>query len=86
MQAALFQALDAYVESGNPNPNVSFTIHTRFDEARARLSWIRSAYLAAFAALGWSYIFRKVMDPFRNQLKQPDAQIIPSSIAPMSSS
>jgi hypothetical protein len=80
VQAAHFQALDAYAESGNPNPNVSFTIHTRFDEARARLSWIRSAYLAAFAALGWSYIFREVMDPFRDQLKQPDAQIIPTYI------
>jgi hypothetical protein len=80
VQAAHFQALDAYAESGNPNPNVSVTIHTRFDEARARLSWIRSAYLAAFAALGWSYIFREVMDPFREQLKQPDAQIIPTYI------
>jgi hypothetical protein len=80
VQAAHFQTLDAYAEGGNPNPNVSFTIHTRFDEARARLSWIRSAYLASFAALGWSYIFREVMDPFRDQLKQPDAQIIPTYI------
>jgi hypothetical protein len=82
VQAAHFQALDAYAEGGNPNPNpdVSFTIHTRFDEARSRLSWIRSAYLASVAALGWSYIFREVMDPFRDQLKHPDAQIIPTYI------
>lgn len=80
VQAAHFQAVDAYVDSGNPSPNLSFTIHTPFDEARARLSWIRSAYLAAFAAFGWSYIFREVMEPFREQLKRPDARIIPTYI------
>ncbi|MDQ1631547.1 MAG: hypothetical protein QOC80_1519 [Frankiaceae bacterium] len=36
-------ALDAYVESGDPRPNHSFTIHTRYSEARARISWIRVA-------------------------------------------
>jgi hypothetical protein len=77
---AHFKALDAHVESGNPNPNFSFTVHTRFDEARARISWIRSAYLAAFAALGWSYILREVMAPYRSQLKQPDVDIVPTYI------
>ncbi|MFF1319830.1 hypothetical protein ACFVZZ_10440 [Streptomyces chartreusis] len=76
VQAAHFEALDAYVESRDPAPNFSFTVHTRFDEARARVSWIRAAYLAAFAALGWVYILREVMDPFRDQLKQPDVNIL----------
>lgn len=80
IQEAHFQALDAYVESGNPNPDTSFTVHTHFNGERARLSWIRSAYLVAFAALGWSYIFRSVMEPARQQLKQPDAEIIPMHI------
>ncbi|MEV0241941.1 hypothetical protein AB0I06_18695 [Streptomyces sp. NPDC050674] len=75
VQAAHIEALDAYVESGNPRPNHSFTIHTRFDETRARISWIRAAYLAAFAALGWSYIFRGVMEPYRKQLQQPDISV-----------
>ncbi|WP_198168229.1 HNH endonuclease [Herbidospora yilanensis] len=78
VQAAHLQALNAYVDSGHPNPPISFTVHTRFDEARARLSWIRAAYLAAFTALGWSYILREVMEPFRDQLRQPDAKIIPT--------
>jgi hypothetical protein len=80
VQAAHFKALDAYVDSGDPNPNHSFTIHTRYEEARARLSWIRSAYLAAFAAFGWSYIFRSVMDPLREQLQKPDERIVPTYI------
>ncbi|MGY6655356.1 hypothetical protein ACXIZN_24660 [Amycolatopsis sp. TRM77291] len=79
-QVAHFEALDAYVESQNPKPNHSFTVHTRFDEARARISWIRAAYLAAFAALGWSYIFRDVMDQYREQLKQPGTEILPTYI------
>lgn len=80
IQAAHFEALDVYVESGNPRPNHSFTVHTRFDETRARISWIRAAYLAAFAALGWSYILRDVMDPYRNQLKQPGVKILPTHL------
>lgn len=80
VEAAHFEALNSYVESRDPNPNYSLTVHTRFDETRARISWIRSAYLAAFAALGWSYIFREVMDPFRSQLKQPDSKILPTYI------
>jgi hypothetical protein len=80
VQAAHFEALDAFVESRNPNPNHSFTVHTHFDEARARISWIRSAYLVAFAALGWTYIFRDVMEPFRSQFKKPDTKILPTYI------
>jgi hypothetical protein len=79
-QAAHFKALDAYVDSGDPKPNHSFTIHTRYDDTRARLSWIRSAYLAAFAAFGWAYILRGVMDPIREQLQKPDERIIPNHI------
>lgn len=76
VQAAYFEALDGYVESGNSKLNHSFTIHTRFDEARARISWIRAAYLAAFAALGWGYILRAAMDPYRNQLRNPDTMTL----------
>src|SRR6266508_4504251 len=53
-QAAYLKALDSLAEDGSPSSGFSFKIHTRFDEARARLSLIRAAYLAAFAALGWS--------------------------------
>jgi hypothetical protein len=75
---AHFAALDAYVQSGDPSPNHSFTIHTRYSEARARISWIRSAYLAAFAALGWSYIFQEIMEPYRRQLAHPDEEVVPT--------
>lgn len=79
-QVAHFAALDAYVRSGNPRPRHSFTINTRFSETRARISWIRSAYLAAFAALGWSYILRGIMEPYRLQLAHPGEDIVPTYI------
>jgi hypothetical protein len=78
VQAAQRRALDAYAESGDPKPSISFTVHTRFNDARARYSWIRSAYLAAFAALGWSYILRPVMKPISDQLRNPTAEVLPT--------
>jgi hypothetical protein len=76
VQAAHLQALNEFAEHRDPRPNFSFTVHARFDEARARYSWIRSAYLAGFAGLGWSYILRPVMQPVREQLANPDAGVI----------
>lgn len=76
--AAHWQALDEYVDRKIQNPDVSFTLHTVYDEARARISWIRSAYLAAFAGLGWSYILRPVMQPIRDQLTEPESAILPT--------
>lgn len=77
-QAAHFEALDAMVERRDPQPEMSLSVHMRFDEARARISWIRSAYLATFAALGWGYILRSIMQPIRDQLASPDERILPT--------
>jgi hypothetical protein len=74
--AAVFEAaVDAY-GSINPGPGLSVTVHTSFDDARARLSLIRAVYLAAFAGLGWTYILRSALSPVREQSLAPDVQII----------
>jgi HNH endonuclease len=44
---------------------------------RAQLSWVRAAYLAAFAALGWRYVFVKYLKPLRAQLADPTAELLP---------
>lgn len=76
-QAAFVARLESLVEGGSDAAGrFSFTIHTRFDESRARLSIIRSAYLAAFAALGWSYILQSEMQQIRDQLMKPDDAIL----------
>lgn len=78
VQAAHFAALDGFVDKEDPSPDMSFTVHLDYDEARARYSWIRSAYLAAFAGLGYSYIFRHVMQPIRDQLARTNDNILPT--------
>lgn len=50
-------------------PQFKFTITERFAPHQADVSWIRSAYLAAFAALGWRYILQAALDPVRELLK-----------------
>ena len=76
-KAAFVAMLESLVEGGSDAAGrFSFTIHTRFDESRARLSIIRSAYLAAFAALGWSYILQSEMQQIRDQLMKPDDAIL----------
>lgn len=76
-QHATFMAmLESLAEGGDAIGRFSFKIHTHFDEARARLSLIRAAYLAAFAALGWTYIFQPEMQQIRDQLMKPDESIL----------
>jgi hypothetical protein len=43
-----------------------------FSADRARSSWLRSAYLAFFAALGYRFICRREMDIVRNRIRHPE--------------
>ena len=61
-------------------PSFSFTLSERFSPNRADVSWVRSAYLAAFSALGWRYILRPALDPIRKQLRNPDTATLPALI------
>lgn len=61
-----------------------------FSAARARASWLRSAYLAFFAALGYRFILRPELDVVRARIKDPERDeprtfrvIRPESSAPM---
>jgi hypothetical protein len=74
--AAEFEAAVGAYGSSNPGSGVSITVHTSFDDARARLSLIRVAYLAAFAGLGWTYILKPTLGAVREQSRAPDLQII----------
>lgn len=76
--AAYGEALTANAASGNPQPNLSFTMRTYFDESRAKISWIRSGYLAAFAAIGYGYTIRDVLAPVRQQLQHPGDEMLPA--------
>jgi hypothetical protein len=45
-----------------------------FSPERARASWLRSAYLAFFAALGYRFIFRPELDIVRGRINYPTRQ------------
>jgi hypothetical protein len=57
----------------------SFTISLSketYSEPHERVSWLRAAYLAAFAALGYRYILRNGLNLVRQQIFEPDKKII----------
>jgi len=49
----------------------------RFSKNKVKVSYLKSAYLAAFAALGYGYILRKELDIVRKQIQNPQKDIIP---------
>jgi hypothetical protein len=71
-----FEAALAAYGSSDPGRGLSVTVHTGFEDPRARFSLIRAAYLAAFAGLGWTYILQPALPPVREQLRSPDVEIL----------
>lgn len=69
-------ALRTATESGG-SPKLGFTFTERFSTLHADLSWIRSAYLAAFAALGWRYVLHPALNPIRAQLNTDSPEALP---------
>jgi HNH endonuclease len=53
------------------------TPELRHHPDRARVSWIRTAYLAAFALFGWKYILQPALQPIREQLMNPSTITLP---------
>lgn len=73
------QALDAYVgDSSGLRLEVVPRDH-KYAHSRdlARISWIRSAYVVAFAAFGWRYILQPSLNPIRAQFQDPDTITLP---------
>jgi hypothetical protein len=81
-QKQYFAALDQMVENADETPDVRFQFVDKFFPWRTLVSWTRSAYLAVFAALGWTFIFQPETNPIRVQLMDPDNYSMPRIIAP----
>lgn len=52
--------------------------HDRFDDDRARVSWLRAAYLTLFAVTGYRFIFSREMEIVRLQIREPKVAHIPT--------
>jgi HNH endonuclease len=65
--------------SGAGSTDFRFTVtpRLRYFPDRARVSWIRAAYLAAFALFGWRYILQPALQPVRDQFQHPQAVTLP---------
>jgi hypothetical protein len=56
---------------GGPEVELHITFRP-FSSARARVGWLRAAYLAFFAALGYRFIMRPELDVVRERIKKPE--------------
>lgn len=64
-------------ETRNTDFRFTVTPRLKYSPDRARVSWIRTAYLAAFALFGWKYILQSALQPIRDQLKNPSTVTLP---------
>jgi hypothetical protein len=56
-------------------PSVEFTMpKLRRSEQRAKVSYLRAGYLAAFAVFGYTAIAPQSFDPVRQQIREPDVE------------
>lgn len=77
-QARFEAELESRVQTGKTD-DLSFTItplKIGHKAQLARVGWLRSAYLVAFAALGYRYIFQSRLEAVRRQLRAPTEEII----------
>ena len=75
--AEMAKTLQQWAAGDRPGGPMGFELTRRVQVVRAQLSWVRAAYLVAFAALGWRYICTPYLDPLRAQLADPDATLLP---------
>jgi hypothetical protein len=70
-------------EGGDRDITVSFYAD-RHSEKRARVSWLRSAYLLMFALAGYRYIFDNALTIVRRQIVDPEIEHIPAFMGTLS--
>ncbi|WBB70588.1 hypothetical protein [Micromonospora sp. WMMD812] len=74
--------LNEFVDSETTSPPLTFKVRVeKISDARANLSWIRSAYLVAFCAFGLPYIINPIMAELRDCLDKPGTCTTPIRIA-----
>jgi hypothetical protein len=72
----LIRTLTQWADEG-VGGQIGFRFLERVSPTAARLSWVRAAYLAAFAAFGWRYAFLACLNPLRAQFAAPTERILP---------
>jgi hypothetical protein len=56
---------------------IGITPRAKYSPDHARISWVRTGYLACFALFGWRYVLQPALQPVRDQLITPSAVTLP---------
>ncbi len=72
----LERAMSATASAGS-DFRINVTPNVRFSPDRARVSWVRSAYVVAFAVFGWRYTLQTSLNPVRAQFRNPTNVTLP---------
>ena len=72
---AVKDILNKRVDQGAGLPKLKLRFPS-YDRQRYQVSWLRSGYLAAYAALGYSYIYRSQLDAVRRQVANADQKLL----------
>ena len=73
-QATVESDFGGSVGEGNWEGFTFKVVFAPFSTKRAAASWLRSAYLAFFAALGYRFILRPELDDVRAKIKDPECE------------
>jgi hypothetical protein len=70
-QAAFFAELNRLVESGDRNWSFNLQFRQQYDFSRAAASWLRAAYIAAFAKFGYRLVLDAAYTVVRQKIETP---------------
>lgn len=74
----LREILEDAAQRGAPMPKFTLSFpQFSYSRGRASVSWLRTAYLAAFAVLGYRYVLRACLEPVRAQIRKPEEEALP---------
>lgn len=73
--------LDRLVDDGENDWTMRFTSLEPFNPRMADLAWVRAAYLAAFALLGYTYVLWPELELVREQLAHADGDRVNIAVA-----
>jgi hypothetical protein len=78
---ALVEHFNRLVDTGlGEGESMTWSFRSRWTDANVRASWLRAAYLIAFAALGYRYILRTELEPVRAQVNDPAGPHAPRAV------
>jgi hypothetical protein len=81
---ALRGRLDRFVDDGVADWMFTLSFGDRSRPRPSSVSWLKSAYVIAFAAFGYRYILHPALDIVREQIRDPEREVITrfSTLAP----